>query len=305
MDVNKVKSTVGVDKLHIALVTQDDTNGYTAEVPEQFAPAIEIGAEPSTSQETQYADNVPFDVLTGEGPTVITMSTTNISVEMLAKVLGKVFDATSGRMYDTGGEAIPPDVAFSFRSLKSNGKFRYYQYLKGKFSVPKDEAATATEKKEPKPAQIIYTAINTVYKFDVGGSENKTMKRVVGDEDSLNFSGAAFFNQVQTPDVQAISALALSSSIPADDATGVVVTANLTLTFNNPLKDEALNNITLLDGSGNAVACSKALNIGKTVVTIDPTPDLSPSTTYTVVMGGVMDLYGQTLTTTISFTTAA
>lgn len=298
------KSVVGVDNIKFALVTQDNEAGYVAGTPETFAPAINVNAEPRTSQETQYADNAPFDVMTGEGPTIITMDTTNIPVSVLATILGKTFDAASGRMFDTGSNATPPDVALSFRSMKSNGAFRYFQYLKGKFSVPKDEAATATDKKEPKPTQIIYTAVNTLYKFDVGGSENKTVKRVIGDDDSVNFDGSNWFAQVQTPITTSPSALALSSSVPVDEASGVSVGADLTLTFNNALQDAAINGVTLIKVSdGSVVAGVNTLNVTKKVMTINPTGSLTAATDYLLVYA-VTDVFGQTLNGSVNFTTA-
>ncbi len=298
------KSVVGVDEVHIAMVTQDDSTGYLADAPEIFAPATEVSAEPTTSLETQYADNKPFDVMTSEGETKIDLSTTNIPLSLLAKYLGKTFDVASGRMFDSGGEAVPPDAALSFRSLKSNGKQRYYQYLKGKFSVPKDEAATKTDKMEPKPSQITFTAVNTIYKFNLGDGSTKSVKRIVGDEDVLNFSGTTWFNQVQTPVTTTPAALALSSSIPLEDATGVLVSADLTLTFNNALLDNSVNGITLVAVlSGSVVAAAVTLNATKKIMTINPTSDLSAASNYILVYA-VTDIFGQQLNGTINFATA-
>jgi phi13 family phage major tail protein len=298
------KSVVGLDEVHVALVTQDDSSGYVADTPEDFAPAIEATAEPSTSQDTQYADNQPFDVLTAEGETKVTLTTTNIPIQVLAKYLGKAFDTVSGRMFDTGADATPPDAALSFRSMKSNGSYRYVQYLKGKFSVPKDEAATVAEKKDPKPSQIVFTAVNTIYKFDVGLAENKSVKRIIGDEDSLNFVGTTWFSQVQTPSIVAPSALALSSSVPTDGASGISVSANQTLTFNNALKDSAINGITLVKSTdGSMVASAISLDATKKIFTVDPNANLTAATKYYLVYA-VEDIHGQTLNGAVDFTTA-
>ena len=68
--------------------------------------------------------------------------------------------------------------------------------------------------------QLTYTAIPTIYNFDIGATD-EPVKRVYGDEDTDNFVATGWFTQVQTPSIAAPSALALSSSDPADDATGV------------------------------------------------------------------------------------
>lgn len=299
---NEYKSKVGLDQLHIAEVTQDDSVAYVADTPEYFAPAAEAGQEPSSSMDTQYADDQPYDVMTSEGPTKITLTITGLPLEMLAKITGRVFDATTGRLYDNGGSA--PYFALSFRSLKSGGGYRYYQYLKGMFSSPKDDSATKGEKAEPKLTTVEFTAIRTVHQFDLGDI-NDSVKRVVGDTDTTSFSATNWFTTVQVPGVAAVSALALSTSTPADDATGVSKTANQTLTFNNALIADAVNNVTLLDDAQAVVAGTITLDATKKIITIDPTATLTGSKDYTIVIGGVKDVYGQTLTSIVTFTTAA
>lgn len=298
------KSVVGVDRVYTALVTLDNASGYAADTPEHFAPAVELTGEPETSQETQYADNLPFEVMTSEGSTKITLTTTNIPIETLAKYLGKIFDAVSGRMFDQGGNATPPDAALSFRSMKSNGKYRYFQYLKGKFSVPSDEAATKEAKATPKPAKIVYTAINTVYEFDLGDVDS-SVKRVVGDEDTLNFDGSTWHEQVQTPEIVEPDAVALSTSVPAAGASGISKTANFTLTFNNVMDEDVVNCITLLDDTPALVTVAASLDATKKIVTV--THDaLAGTTEHTIVISGAKDIYGQVLASTIvKFTTAA
>ncbi|MHB9031915.1 MAG: major tail protein [Anaerolineae bacterium] len=304
MTINEAeyKSVVGLDQVYIAQVTADSAAAFTANTPEYLAPAADAAAEPTTSQEMQYADDKPFDVVTGEGETKITLTLTNVPFEMVAKLLGKTFDAASGRMFDEGSGSIPPDFALSFRSMRSNGSYRYFQYLKGKFGAPKDEAQTVGASKTPKPQQLVYTAVNTIHKFDLGGSADQSVKRVVGDEDADNFSGATWFSQVQTPEAVAPSALSLSSSVPTDGATGVVVTADQTLTFNNALPNT--QGILLLKVSdGTVVAGALSLDATKKIVTMNPTANLTASTDYLLVYA-VTDIYGQTLQGAVNFTTA-
>ena len=296
------KSRIGLDSLYIAEVTVDSAAAYTADTPEYFAPAAEASQEPATSFEIQYADDQPYDVMSGEGPTKITLSVTNIPAEMLAKITGNVFDASTGRVFDH--TATPPYMALMFRSLKSNGKYRYYSYLKGQFSMPKEETATKGEKPEPKTMQLEYTAIKTVYSFDLG-SINGTVKRVIGDEDTTNFSATGWFTQVQTPTTVAPSALALSSSDPVDAATDVAITKTCTLTFNNALINNAIYNVALIDPSdGSVIASAISLDTTKKIVTINPTASLENSTAYLIVYN-VIDIYAQNLSGAVNFTTVA
>ncbi len=295
------KSKIGLDSLYIAEVLQDDAAAYLADTPEYLAPAAEASQEPTTSFEIQYADDQPYDVMESEGDTKINLKITGLSPAMYAKILGRPFDAVSGRVFDNAAPA--PYMALAFRSQKSNGKYRYYQFLKGKFSTPKEEAATKGEKPEPKTLELIFTAIRTVHKFNLG-SVTDSVKRIFGDEDTTNFNGSTWFSQVQTPVVSAPSALSLSSSVPVDGATGVSVSANLTLTFNNALTNDAVYRVSLFKVSdGSTAAASITLDSTKKIITIDPNANLTAATAYLLVYA-VADVYGQTLNGAVNLTTA-
>lgn len=301
-NAGEYKSRIGLDSLYVAEVTQDDAAGYVADTPEYLAPAANASQAPATAFETQYADDMPYDVMTGEGPTAIELEVTGIPMEMLAKLTGKVFDAVSGRMFDNGGEA--PYMALSFRSLKSNGSYRYYQYLKGKFDMPQEETETKGETPSPKVMKLTYTAIRSVYEFDLGDI-NDNVKRVMGDEDTDNFSGTTWFDQVQTPSIAAPSALSLSTSDPLDNATDVAITKTVTLTFNNALKADAVDRVIMvLSDDATEVAAAISLDTTKKIITYNPTGSLTNSKVY-IVTYAVEDIYGQVLTGAIEFDTAA
>ena len=99
--------------------------------------------------------------------------------------------------------------------------------------------------------------------------------------------------------------LVLSSSDPVDSEIGVAITADILLTFNNQLLDEAKDNIMLLDDTNAQVSASVTLDQTGKIVTIDPATSLINSTAYTVIMAGVEDIYGDTFNDVIIFTTAA
>lgn len=295
------KSTIGLDDLYVATVSEDSASAYTAGTPEYFAPAAEASQEPTVNEETQYADDQAYDVVTFNAETKVTLNVTNISPEMLALIMGQTFDAATGQVWEDA-VAVPPYMALSFRSLKSNGSYRYYQFLKGKFSMPKNEHATKGDSPDFKMTEVVYTAIPTVYNFDLG-SVNRPVKRVWGDEDTTNFDGSTWFSQVQTPVATTPSALALSSSTPTDGATGVSVSANQTLTFNNALRDDAVERVVISKADGTQAAAAITIDATKKIITINPTSNLSASTVYLITYA-VEDIYGQTLSGVVNFTTA-
>lgn len=102
--------------------------------------------------------------------------------------------------------------------------------------------------------------------------------------------------------VAAPSALALSTSVPADAATAVVVSANIVLTFNNKILEES---IILTTAAGVIVPFAKSWDATGKIMTIDPTSNLTAATTYLIAVAGVADIYGQTLAPIVrKFTTA-
>lgn len=296
------KSVVGLRDLYIALVTQDDADAYAAAATQAFAPAVNASHKPSANQKTQYADDGAFDIITSEGETKIDIEVTNIPLDMLGIVLGKEYDASTGRLFDNPG--TPPDAALSFRALKSNGSYKYYQYLKGKFSVPEEEQSTMTDTPEPKTIKITYTAVKTIYEFDLG-DVNAGVKRVVGDEDIAAFSGTTWFDAVQVPVTPTPDALTCTPS-PADGATNQLATVAITLTFANALAGNAEVGVALVrSDTAAAISVTRSLNTARKILTLTHA-SLVAGKTYHIVVAGVTDVYGQAFADTVyDFTIAA
>ena len=293
---------VGVEEVHAAIVTEDSEDNYIAETPEYFAPSSEISAEASTNSNTTYYDNVPGFNYSTEGVTTITCTFSGVPADKAAKYLGKYYDEATGRVIDTG-VPNPPDVALSFRYNKGPDGYRYYQYMKGNFTGGTEEAGTKTDDVDVRTYEMTYAAVVTAHKWPVGG-EQKGIKRIFADTTDPAFTSAAgWFSAVQTPTTaEPPAALALSSSVPADDATGVAVGSNITLTLNN-----AVDSITatLLDASLASVPVTVSLDATKKIVTIHPNTALSAATAYSLVVGEIKDVFGQSLkNTVITFTTA-
>jgi len=299
---DEYKSAVGLRDLYIAEVTADGDAAYTAGTPERLSYAASATATPNQSFATQYADDGAFDTVQSEGETTFDLEVTNIPLETMAKICGKVFDATTGRLYDNAGAA--GEFALGFRSLKSNGSYRYYWFPKGRFDSPGFEAQTKSEIAEPKLQKLKYTALKTLHQFDLdGGTTLDGVKSVIGDEDADNFSALNWFAQVQVPGVSAVAALALSASDPADGAPGVAVDKTCTLTFNNALSDDAVNNVVIVKADGAVAAAAITIDATKKIITVNPNPNLAAGSTY-IITYAVVDIYGQALAGAINFGTA-
>jgi len=193
------KTFVGVDKIYYALITQDDADAYAAGSPVAFAPAMNIAQAPKSNSKTIYADNQPFETMSSEGETETDLEITGLPLDTLATILGKVYDAATGRLFDNGG--TPPDIALGFRAEKSNGDHRYYWFLKGNFLPPSEEQASKTDTPDPKTTKMKFTAIRTIHQFALTGSITDSVKRVVGETSDTAFIATTWFDAVQVPSV--------------------------------------------------------------------------------------------------------
>lgn len=296
------KSTVGLRDLYYALVTQDDADAYAAGTPAILAPAVAASHKPKSETKTQYADDGVFDVLTSEGETEIELEVTNIPLDVLATVLGKVFDASTGRMFNNSG-ATPPDVALGFRSKKSNGSYKYYWYLKGKFSIPEEEQKTQAESPDPKTMKIKFVAVKTLYEFDLGDVTDG-VKSVVGDADNSGFSATTWFDTVQVPVAGSPSAFTCTPS-PVDGASSQATSVAISLTFSTPLAGGMENHVALVRAdTAAAITVTRSMNAARTVLTLGHSA-LTASKTYHIVLADVRDIYGQQLGDTVyDFATA-
>lgn len=125
----------------------------------------------------------------------------------------------------------------------------------------------------------------------------------------VKLSGKAFEfvqNDVETDLPVAGSPPAFTlTPVPADAAVGVLVSANIVLTFSNKLYPNAENGIILTTAAGVPVACARTINAARTIVTLNPNSNLGAATEHLVIVPGVTDIYGQALAdTVINFTTA-
>lgn len=99
------------------------------------------------------------------------------------------------------------------------------------------------------------------------------------------------------------SALSLSSIVPNDEAANVLINANIVLTFNNAIHSEA---IVVTKDDGTIVANTKSWDATAKILTINPSSDFANSANYIVTIGGVVDIYNQTLAASVkNFSTVA
>jgi len=140
---------IGLKDLHYAIL--DETTG-TYGTPVKFAKAIEATITPSQNTATLYADDAASEVINSMGNIEVSIGVDNLTTEAYAALLGKEKNA-DGVVVDRTDDTAPY-VALGFRSLKSNGKYRYMWLYKGRFQQSEESYTTKGEDVEFNTASL-------------------------------------------------------------------------------------------------------------------------------------------------------
>lgn len=288
---------IGMDMIYYAVMTDEDNETY--DTPVRIPGAVTATVSPTTNSETFYADDKADEVATSLGDISIEINPKDLPRDILADLLGATVD--SNGVIAQASTDIAPYVAIGWRSRKSNGKYRYFWYYKGKFQPNEEEFQT----KEDTPTFQTPTITGLFIPRNI---DNAWRVRV--DEDDAGVPSSVITNWFtsvyeETPDTTAPT---VSSVVPANGWTTASTTASIVVTFSEEMRASSINagNFLLLDGV-TPIPASVSLDTTLEIVTVDPTSNLTASTTYTLIVStGVEDLAGNNLQTAsiTTFTTA-
>lgn len=190
---------IGVSDLHYALIGKDDLTAYQADTPVYLAPAASVANAPNVAVKNRFYDNKAYYTTSTEGETKVTVIISGIDLETKYKLLGKHYDSTAKRGYDTGDSSEAPYVALGFR-MDVEGGARYFWYLKGKFAPYAEDAETKTTDITEKTTTLEFTAIVTTYsKFQVNGKPVAMKKTEADTRLDPDVTSETWFAKVQTP----------------------------------------------------------------------------------------------------------
>lgn len=204
---NEIFEYRGVDNFYFAEVLQDDENGYVCGVPVHI-PVQEVGKSVDASSEAHYYDNKAMIVVNSESADTITLTIAPPSLQNLAVLTGKTFDADTGMMIDSPRQN--KYFAIMYRTKGTDGKYRYVSRLKGQFNIPEESVKTEDDSTDTENTEIEFTGIYTDYEFTKGKIENgewvkSGVKGIVVDTRYGLADVSTFFNSVQTPDTVSTS----------------------------------------------------------------------------------------------------
>ena len=225
-DTQQIFEFRGVDKFHFAEIIKDDSTGYETGTSIHI-PVQEIGKSTDSSSEAHYYDNKAMIVVNSESADTIALTIAPPALDILTKLIGKSFDATTGMMVDSPRQN--KYYALSYRTKGTDGGYRYVTRLKGQFSIPEETNHTEDDSTDTNNTQITFTGIYTEHEFQKGiydGTkwEPAGAKGIVVDARYGLADVSNFFDAIQTPD-----SVQIASSTPVTGVTVSPTTGSITV----------------------------------------------------------------------------
>lgn len=176
---------VGLKDLHFALLIADTKADLAYEPPKPMVGAINATINPEVGTQELYADDQLWESVSTLGKIDVEIETADLPLNIRAEILGN--ELRSGVLIEKATD-VSPHIALGFRSLKSNGKYRYVWLLKGVAQPVAEDFTTKRDSVEHKTPKVKFTFMARVH----DGEWKHT-----ADEDSENISGArTWFRQV-------------------------------------------------------------------------------------------------------------
>lgn len=279
---------IGLRNLVYAILDNDPESGGVAsyQAPKRVPGIISANLTANASAESLFADDGAYDTAATTGQLQLELNIAEIPLSTVSEWLGS--SKSGGILTDKGGD-VAPWVAVGFKTLKSNGKYRYVWFLKGKFSVP-------DESNETKGDAINFQTDTITATFVKRDCDDAWRKRA--DEDDIDYLPAIGTNWFNDPyaGMSGTTAPLIQSVTPANNATAVAVGSSVVWTFNEALALSTVipsNFMVAVDSSGASVPGALTINAARTIVTFTPTSALTAATAYrAIVSTGVANLSG-------------
>lgn len=285
---------VGIKNAHIAIMTNDTSESATYEVPIRMNKVTALDKKTAKNKQPIYADDGPAEVVVSTGETTVSISVTELTLDLKAKMLGH--SIVGGVMVKKATD-IPPYLALMFESAKNNGKKRFVKLLKGMAEEPDESFKTKGGTAEGQTDTIDITFVRRDY--------DDASERVADEEhaDYVPSIGESWYNSV---DPATDTTPPTVTCVPLDGASDVAAATTVALTFSETVSASSLvigESFILQKNDGTQVAGTGAWNTGHTVYTFTPSAVLTAGATYSaIVTKAVKDLADNHLAAVNEFT---
>lgn len=161
---DKIAVPVGLQDIYYAKLLSGDTatEAPVYETPKALLPAITANVTPTVESATLHGNDGPIITANALSEIEVEIGVANLDLEQQADLLGSKIDADTGLLWDNSDDQAP-EVALGFRRSMSDGSFVYTWLLKGKFTLPTEEATTKQGEIEFQTPTITGTFLKRIY----------------------------------------------------------------------------------------------------------------------------------------------
>ena len=170
---------VGLKDLHVAILVEDTKDALEYELPEKMIGGINATINPTVNTQELYADDQLWESVSALGKIDVEIETAELALSTRAKIGGHSIE--DGVLIEKATD-IAPHVALGFKSIKSNGKYRFVWLLKGVAEPMAEDYATKSDSIEHKTPKLKLTFMPRT---------KDSQWKHTADEDGDTFTGEA------------------------------------------------------------------------------------------------------------------
>ncbi len=195
-------STIGLDSLYYAKITEDANGDETYSSPIKLAKAMTAELSVELAEATLFADDGASEIVKEFKSGTISLGIDDIGVTAAQDLTGAKID-NNHVVVSTSDDSCEP-VAIGFRAKKSNGKYRYYWLYRVKFGIPGASLQTKGDSITFSTPTIEGTVMR---RNKVDGLNNHPWKSEVNEDDSSvsNSTISSWFSEVYEPNFESSS----------------------------------------------------------------------------------------------------
>lgn len=215
----------GVEGLVAAEVLTDDADSYTTGEVFAIAGVAEISKSTESSSEAHYYDNIPAVVINSTGADTITVSTSAIPLDVVAKLTGQRYNEETASLVE--GVRESKYFAIGYQTKKTNGDVMYVWRLKTSCAVPEETSATENDGTDANGQSLEFTGIATTHKFENNADSKgnpRGAKALVVDTAKGVADVSTFFDTVTTPDTLVPISIATPANVTAQATADKTIT---------------------------------------------------------------------------------
>lgn len=177
---------IGLSDFYYAECTSDTASELIYKAPTKIPGLMSLNINPNTVESTLYADDGPAETSSSISKIDVEIQLKDLPLADQAILLGSTIE--NGVIRKKTGD-VPPYIAIGFKTLKSNGKYRYVWLKKGKFSESQNSHTTKGEQIQYNTPTVRASFVATVYDSEW---------LVKADEDATGFAEATATNWFTT-----------------------------------------------------------------------------------------------------------